>query len=162
MASALETCSTATSTPRRRTPSGSRAFPHFVGGAPTCVRTWAGFVYVAFIIDVFAQRIVSWHAMNTKHTDLVPTCSRMATWRRERDGNPVAAGLIVHSDAGSQSPPRAGGTPTSLRLTEHLAIEGIAPSVGSVGDAYDNALVETVIGLDKTECIRVGPSTPVH
>ncbi|WP_337062955.1 IS3 family transposase, partial [Kineococcus sp. G2] len=84
----------------------------------TYVRTWAGFVYVAFIVDVFAQQIVGWHAMTSKHTDLVLTCLRMATWGREHAGTPVAPGLIMHSDAGSQY--------KSLRLTEHLAIEGFA------------------------------------
>ena len=119
----------------------------------TYVWTWAGFVYptlaVAFIVDVFAQRIVGWHARTSKRTELVLTCLRMATWGREHAGTPVAPGLIVHSDAGSQY--------KSLRLTEHLAIEGFAASIGSVGDAYDNALMETVIGLYKTECIRTGP-----
>jgi putative transposase len=113
----------------------------------TYCRTWAGFVYVAFIVDVFAQRIVAWHAASTKHTDLVMVPLRMALWQRDRDGRPVMAGqLICHADAGSQY--------TSLRFTEHLDLEGIAPSIGTVGDAYDNALMETVIGLFKTECIR--------
>lgn len=112
----------------------------------TYVRTWAGFVYVAFAVDVFSQAIVGWHAMSTKHTDLVLTALRMGTWRRGHDGHPVAAGLIHHSDAGSQY--------TSLRFTEHLALEGIAPSIGSVGDAYDNALMESIVGIYKTECIR--------
>ncbi len=115
----------------------------------TYVRTWAGFAYVAFVVDVFAQRIVGWHAMSSKHTELVLTCLRMATWRRDYDGTPVAPGLIMHSDAGSQY--------TSVKLTDHMAGEGIAASIGSVGDAYDNALMETVIGLFKTECIRPGP-----
>jgi putative transposase len=113
----------------------------------TYVRTWAGFVYVAFILDVFAQRIVAWHAATTKHTDLVMTPLRMAIWAREHDGHPVVPGaLIHHSDAGSQY--------TSIRFTEHLELEGIAPSIGTVGDAFDNALMETVNGLYKTECIR--------
>jgi putative transposase len=115
----------------------------------TYVRTWAGFVYVAFVVDAFSQAIVGWHAMGSKHTDLVLTCLRMATWRRAHDGHPVPAGLIHHSDAGSQY--------TSLHFTEHLALEGIAPSIGSVGDAYDNALMESIIGLYKAECIRRGP-----
>lgn len=115
----------------------------------TYVRTWAGFVYVAFVVDVYAQRIVGWHAMTSKHTDLVLTCLRMATWRRDHDGTPVAPGLIMHSDAGSQY--------TSVKLTDHLAAEGFAASIGSVGDAYDNALMESVIGLYKAECIRPGP-----
>jgi putative transposase len=71
----------------------------------------------------------------------------MAIWQRDREGRPTARGeLIAHSDAGSQY--------TSVRYTEHLDIEGVQPSIGSVGDAYDNALLETVIGLFKTECIR--------
>lgn len=115
----------------------------------TYVRTWAGFAYVAFTVDVYSQRIVGWHAMSTKVTELVLTCLRMATWRRGHDGHPVTPGMIFHSDAGSQY--------TSLRFTEHLALEGIAPSIGSVGDAYDNALMESVIGLYKAECVRRGP-----
>ena len=113
----------------------------------TYCRTWAGFVYVAFIVDVFAQRIVAWHASTSKATDLVMTPLRMALWQRDREGHPAAAGeLIHHSDAGSQY--------TSVRFTEHLALEEIQPSIGSVGDAYDNALMETINGLYKAECIR--------
>ena len=113
----------------------------------TDVRTWAGFTYVAFIVDVYAQRIVAWHAAATKHTDLVMIPLRMALWQRTREGRPTEPGeLIHHSDAGSQY--------TSLRLTEHLALEEIRPSIGSVGDAYDNALMETINGLYKAECIR--------
>lgn len=113
----------------------------------TYVKTWAGFVYVAFILDCFAQRIVAWHAATTKHTDLVMVPLRIAIWARDRDGHPIGRGeLVHHSDAGSQY--------TSLHLTEHLELEGIAPSIGSVGDAYDNALMETINGLYKSECIR--------
>ncbi|WME24438.1 IS3 family transposase [Brachybacterium sp. GU-2] len=113
----------------------------------TYVRTWAGFVYVAFVLDVFAQRIVGWHASASKKVDLVMTPLRIALWQREREGTPVSPGdLIHHSNAGSQY--------TAIRLTEHLALEGIAPSIGSVRDAYDNALMETVNGLFKTECVR--------
>lgn len=116
----------------------------------TYVRTWAGFVYVAFVVDVYAQRILSWHASTTKRVELVLTCVRMASWQREHEGHPVVPGeLIHHHDAGSQY--------TALRFTEHLALEGIAPSIGSVGDAYDNSLMETIIGLYKAECIRKGP-----
>jgi transposase InsO family protein len=112
----------------------------------TYVRTWAGFVYVAFILDVFSRRIVAWHASMSKQTDLVMIPLRMALWQRERDGHPVVAGeLIHHSDAGSQY--------TSIRLTERLDLERIAASIGSVGDAYDNALMESGNGLYKTECI---------
>lgn len=113
----------------------------------TYVRTWAGWVYVAFIVDVFAQRIVAWHAATNKETDLVMIPLRMALWERDREGRPAVAGeLIHHSDAGSQY--------TSILLTEHLALEEILPSIGSVGDAYDNALMETINGLYKAECIR--------
>lgn len=115
----------------------------------TYVRTWAGFVYVAFIVDVFAQRIVSWNAATTRTTDLVLTCLRMGRWDRTRQGLVLPDGLIHHHDAGSQY--------TALRFTEHLALEGMAPSIGSVGDAYDNCLMESIIGLYKTECIRPGP-----
>jgi putative transposase len=113
----------------------------------TYVRTWAGFTYVAFIVDVYAQRIVAWHAATTKQTDLVMIPLRMALWQRGREGHPTEPGeLIHHSDAGSQY--------TSLRLTEHLALEEIRPSIGTVGDAYDNALMESINGLYKAECIR--------
>lgn len=113
----------------------------------TYCRTWAGWVYVAFIVDVFAQRIVAWHASTSKETDLVMVPLRMALWERDREGRPAVAGeLICHSDAGSQY--------TSIRFTDHLGLEGISPSIGSVGDAYDNALMETINGLYKAECIR--------
>ncbi len=113
----------------------------------TYVRAWTGFVYVAFVVDVFAQRIVAWNAATAKDTDLVMAPLRMAIWQRDRDGHPIVPGqLIGHADAGSQY--------TSIRFTEHLDLEGVRPSIGSVGDAYDNALMESVIGLYKTECIR--------
>jgi putative transposase len=113
----------------------------------TYVRTWAGFAYVAFIVDVFAQKVVAWHAATSKQTDLVMVPLRMATWQRARQGRPIEPGtLIGHADAGSQY--------TAVRFAEHLELEGLRPSIGSVGDAYDNALMECVIGLYKTECIR--------
>ena len=97
----------------------------------TYVRCWAGWVYVAFILDVFAQRIVAWHAATSKDVDLVMTPLRMAIWQRDHDGHPVGRQpgeqLIHHSDAGSQY--------TSIKLTEHLDLEGIRPSIGSVADA---------------------------
>lgn len=112
----------------------------------TYCRTWSGFVYVAFILDVFAQRIVGWHAASDRRTDLVLIPLRIALWDRGREGRPVEPGqLLHHSDAGSQY--------TSIRFTEHLAMAEIAPSIGTVGDAYDNALMESIIGLFKTECI---------
>lgn len=113
----------------------------------TYVRTWAGWVYVAFILDVFSQRIVAWHAQTSKHVDLVMIPLRMALWERDRQGHPVGPRqLRHHSDAGSQY--------TSIVLTDHLALEQIAPSIGSVGDAYDNALMETINGVYKAECVR--------
>lgn len=112
----------------------------------TYVRAWAGWVYVAFIIDVFAQKIVAWHAATSKDVQLVDVPLRMALWARDREGHSAQTGLIHHSDAGSQY--------TSVHLTEHLALQGIRPSIGSVGDAYDNALMETINGLYKAECIR--------
>lgn len=113
----------------------------------TYVRTWGGFVYVAFILDVFAQKIVAWNVAPTKAVELVDVPLRMALWQRDREGHPIVPGkLIGHADAGSQY--------TSITFTDHLADEGIRPSIGSVADAYDNALMECVIGLYKTECVR--------
>jgi putative transposase len=112
----------------------------------TYVRTWSGFAYVAFVVDCFAQRIVAWHASMSRPADLVITPLRMAIWQRDHDGHAITPGqLIHHNDAGSQY--------TSIRFTEHLADAGIAPSIGTVGDAYDNALMESLIGLFKTEAI---------
>lgn len=112
------------------------------------MRTWAGFAYVAFIVDVFSQKIVAWHASTSKDVSLVMTPLRIALWQRDHDGHPPVPGeLIHHSDAGSAQY-------TSLHLTEHLDLEGIRPSIGTVGDAYDNALMESINGLYKTECIR--------
>lgn len=118
----------------------------------TYVRTWSGFVYVAFIVDVYAQRILAWHASTNKRTQLVLTPLRMAMWERARTGHPVTPGrLTCHHDAGSQY--------VSVRFAEHLALEDIAPSVGTVGDAYDNCLMESIIGLYKNECLRSGVFT---
>jgi len=113
----------------------------------THCRTWAGWVYVAFIVDVFSQRIIAWHAQTSKHTELVMIPLRMSLWERARQGHPVRPRqLRAHSDAGSQY--------VSLAYTDKLALDGIAPSIGTVGDAYDNALMETINGLYKAECIR--------
>ncbi len=113
----------------------------------TYVRTWSGFVYVAFILDVYSQRFVAWHIQTTKHVELVMIPLRMALWERDRQGHPVGPDqLRAHSDAGSQY--------TAISYTDKLALDGIAPSIGSVGDAYDNALMETINGLYKAECIR--------
>jgi transposase InsO family protein len=107
----------------------------------TYVATWRGFVYVAFVVDVFSRRIVGWRAHTTMRTDLVLDALEQALHDRELDGR-----LVVHSDRGSQY--------VSINYTERLAEAGAAPSVGSVGDAYDNALAESVIGLYKTEVIH--------
>lgn len=107
----------------------------------TYVATWHGFVYVAFVIDVFSRRIVGWRAHTTMRTELVLDALEQALHDRELDGR-----LVVHSDRGSQY--------VAMRYTERLADAGAAPSVGSVGDAYDNALAETIIGLFKTAVIR--------
>jgi transposase InsO family protein len=111
----------------------------------TYVATWRGFVYVAFVIDVFSRRIVGWRAHTRMQTDLVLDALEQALHDRELDGR-----LVVHSDRGSQY--------IAMRYTERLVEMGAAPSLGSVGDAYDNALAESVIGLFKTEVIhRRGP-----
>lgn len=96
---------------------------------------------------MFAQKIVAWNAARTKTVDLVDVPLRIALWQRDRDGHPILPGeLIGHADAGSQY--------TSIAFTDHLVEEGIRPSIGSVADAYDNALMECVIGLYKAECIQ--------
>ncbi|MFD7425783.1 IS3 family transposase [Streptomyces sp. NPDC059818] len=127
----------------------------FVAAAPnrcwvadfTHVKTWAGVVYVAFVVDTFARRIVGWSAATVKETVFVLDALEMAIWQRDRDEQPVRPReLIHHSDAGPQY--------TSFRLAEHLDAAGIAASIGSVGDAYDNALMESTIGLFKTELIK--------
>ncbi len=119
----------------------------------TYVRTWAGFAYVAFVVDVFAQRIVGWHAMSTRPTDLVLVPLRMACWARDQQQHPIVAGqLTAHSDAGSQY--------VSVRYTEHLALQGIAASIGTVGDAYDNCLMESIIGLFRTSASDPAPWRP--
>jgi putative transposase len=116
----------------------------------TYVRAWTGMGYVAFVVDVYAQRIVGWYAMSTRPAELVLLPLRMAAWVRGQQGHPIVRGeLVHHSDAGSQY--------LAIRFTENLQLEGITPSVGSVGDAYDNALMESIIGLYKTECVRPGP-----
>ena len=108
----------------------------------TYVATWQGFVYVAFIIDVFARRIVGWRVSRTAHADFVLDALEQAL----HDRRPVKGGLIHHSDRGRQY--------VAIRYTERLLEAGIEPSVGSVGDSYDNALAETINGLFKTEVIR--------
>lgn len=114
----------------------------------TYVMTWSGVVYVAFVIDAFSRRIVGWKADTSMKTELVLDTLEMALWSRERQGIPIAAGLIHHHDNGSQY--------MSFSFTSRLIDAGVDASVGSVGDGYDNALAESTIGLFKTEKIRPG------
>lgn len=126
----------------------------FVASAPdrlwvadfTYVATWAGTVYVAFVIDVFSRRVVGWRASTTMTTPLVLDALEMALWTRRKEGATDLSGLVHHNDAGSQY--------TSIAFTQRLIEEGIDASVGSVGDAYDNALAETHMGLYKSELIH--------
>jgi len=113
----------------------------------TYVSTWQGWLYVAFVIDVFARRIVGWRVSRSMTTDFVLDALEQALYARqpERDGS-----LVHHSDRGSQY--------VSIRYSERLAEAGVEPSVGSRGDSYDNALAETINGLYKAELIhRRGP-----
>jgi putative transposase len=107
----------------------------------TYVATWSGFVYVAFVIDAFSRAIVGWRVSSSLRSDLALDALEQALHAR-----PGADGLVHHSDRGVQY--------LSIRYTERLAEAGIERSVGSVGDSYDNALAESVIGLLKTEVIR--------
>jgi putative transposase len=109
----------------------------------TYVSTWQGWQYVAFVIDVFARRIVGWRVSSSMHTDFVLDALEQALWARQPERNET---LIHHSDRGSQY--------VSIRYSERLAEAGIAPSVGSKGDSYDNALAETINGLYKAEMIH--------
>ena len=108
----------------------------------TYVASWRGFVYVAFVIDAFARRIVGWRVSNSLRTDIALDALEQALYDRQVEQQ----GLIHHSDRGVQY--------VSIKYTERLGEVGITPSVGSVGDSYDNALAETIIGLYKTELIR--------
>jgi transposase InsO family protein len=113
----------------------------------TYVSTWQGFVFVAFVIDVFARRIVGWRVSSSARTDFVLDALEQALYERQPDEQD---GLIHHSDRGVQY--------VSIRYSERLAEAGIAPSVGSVGDSYDNAMAETINGLYKAEVIHRRPS----
>mgnify|MGYP001229783485 FL=1 len=144
---------------RRRTtlPDQSRPCPQdlvsrqFVASRPdqlwvadfTYVSTWQGWLYVAFVVDAYAKRIVGWRVSSQMTTDLVMDALEQALYDRQPD---KSAGLIHHSDRGSQY--------VSIKYTERLGEMGIRPSVGSTGDAYDNALAETINGLYKTELIH--------
>ena len=112
----------------------------------TYVATWVGFVYVAFVIDAFARKIVGWRVSRSAHAGFVLDALEQAL----ADRRPVEGGLVHHSDRGVQY--------VSIKYTERLAEAGLVPSVGSVGDSYDNALAETINGLYKAEVIwRRGP-----
>ena len=111
----------------------------------TYVATWVGFVYVAFITDLFSRRIVGWRASTSLHADLAIDALEHAVWTRGGETADLA-GLVHHSDRGVQY--------LSIRYTQLLAELGAVPSVGSVADSYDNAAAESLIGLYKTELIR--------
>ncbi len=111
----------------------------------TYVATWSGFVFVAFVIDVFARRIVGWRVSSSLRSDLALDALEQALWAR-----PETSELVHHSDRGTQY--------LSIRYTDRLKEAGIEPSVGTVGDSYDNAMAESIIGLYKTELIwKKGP-----
>ena len=110
----------------------------------TCVSTWQGWVYVAFVVDVFSRRIVGWRQSSSMHTEFVLDALEQALYDRQPSEEDQ---LIHHSDRGSQY--------VSIRYSERLAEAGIEPSVGSKGDSYDNALAETINGLYKTEIIHL-------
>jgi putative transposase len=109
----------------------------------TYIRTWAGMVYSAFVMDAFSRRILGWQTSTTLRTDLALDALEMALWTRRKED---VTSVVHHSDRGVQY--------LSIRYTERLAEAGAVTSVGSPGDSYDNALAETIIGLYKTELIR--------
>ena len=109
----------------------------------TYVPTWSGFVYAALVIDAYSRFIVGWRVSNSLRTDLALDALEQALWARRPDTASPDQRLVHHSDAGGQY--------LSIRYTNRLTEAGIEPSVGSVGDSYDNALAESVIGLYKTE-----------
>jgi putative transposase len=140
---------------------------HFTVEAPnkllvtdfTYVRTGGKFAYTAFVIDAFHNRIIGWECSLTKTPDFICRALTQAAELRNREGRPLNLKTIYHSDAGSPSPPTAtavGGAPTSEALAKVIKLRGLQPSIGTVGDAYDNALAETIIGLYKHECIKDG------
>ena len=114
----------------------------------TYVSTWSGWVYVAFVVDAYARRILGWRTATTMTTGIVLDALEQAIWTRRREGHADLSGLVHHSDRGSQY--------SSLRFGERLVEAGIAPSVGTAGDSFDNALAETINGLYKTELIKRG------
>ena len=111
----------------------------------TYVSTWSGWVYVAFVIDAYARRILGWRAGTSMSTQLVLDALDQAVWTRHRAGVDLKH-VVAHTDRGSQY--------TSIKYTERLSEVGVAASVGTVGDSYDNALAESINGLYKTELIK--------
>lgn len=109
----------------------------------TYCSTWTGVVYVAYVIDVYSRRLVGWKAARSMSANLVVDALNMAAWSRRHT---ALDGLVCHTDAGSQY--------TSIAYTERLADVGAAPSIGTVGDSYDNAMAESVMGIFKTELHR--------
>ena len=107
----------------------------------TYVAIWSAMVYVAFVIDACSRQILGWRVATTMRTAVVLDALEQAIWTRQRGGSASLAGLVHHHDAGSQY--------TSIAFTERLAAAGARPSVGSVGDAYDNALAETVMACTR-------------
>ena len=115
----------------------------------TYVPTWSGMAFTAFVTDVYSRRIVGWRTMPKMATELPLDALEMALWVRDRAGQDVT-GVIQHSDAGAQH--------TALRYSDRLAEVGAVASIGTVGDSYDNALAESVVGLYKNECVKIdGP-----
>ncbi|MEU7641802.1 IS3 family transposase [Streptomyces sp. NPDC039016] len=114
----------------------------------TYVATWAGFVYVAFVLGISSSRIVGWRVAGHKRTDLVLDALETAIWCQDRDGTADLHGLLHHGDTGRQY--------VSVHYTDRLREANAALSVGTVGDAYDNALMESTIGLFKTKIIKPG------
>lgn len=112
----------------------------------TYVPTWTGTVFVAFVIDAYARRIIGWRAARSMTTPLVLDALEHAFFTRAQEGITDLSGLVAHNDAGSVY--------TSIAFTQRLIDEGVDPSVGSVGDAYDNALAESTVGSFKDELIR--------
>ena len=111
----------------------------------TYVPTWSGTVFTAFVADVYSRRIVGWRTADAMPTQLPLDALEMALWTRSRAGHDTA-GVVHHSDAGAQY--------TAIRYANRLLDAGAVASIGSVGDSYDNAMAESVIGLYKTECVR--------
>ncbi len=111
----------------------------------TYVATWTGFVYVAFVLDLFSRRVVGWRVSNSLRTDLALDALEQALWQRQRENHDVT-GLVHHSDRGVQY--------VAIAYSERLATAGAVASVGSKGDSYDNAAAESLNGLYKTELIR--------